>query len=180
MKKLLLALAAAAVAGTAAAGGFASVQVDSVKDDKTKAVSQAQYVRFGGDVAGLNYGLQARTQVWDKGGMVNSVEATLGKNVGPVSVFGGLGFDNGYNGAAKGTFQYGLVGAAAGMPVGPFFGFAGVKTRLNWQQKTPDQTVTFAGVNYSLTKSVGLEVSASKSTQTIKETAYGLGLRVGF
>ena len=180
MKKLLLALAAAAVAGTAAAADFASVSVDHVKDSKTKAVSQAQYVRFGTSVSGLNVGVQARTQVWDKGGMVNSLEGVVGKGVGPLSVFGGLGHDNGWNGAPKGSFQYGLVGASVAAPVGPVFGYAGIKTRLNWQANTPDQTVTFAGVDYSLTKKVSVGVSVSKSVQDIKETAFGLGLRVGF
>lgn len=180
MKKLLLALAAAAVASTAHAGGFASVDFDMVKDSKTKASSQAQYVRFGTDVAGLNVGVQARTQVWEKGGMVNSLEATAGKKLGPVNVFGGLGHDNGFNGAAGKSFQYGLVGASTGMPVGPVYAFTGVKARVNWDKTAPEQTLGFVGVSYPVTKAVSVSVSGSKSWRDIKESAVGAGVRVSF
>lgn len=180
MKKLLLAFVAATVVGGASAANFASVEVDRVKDDRTGAVSQAQYVRVGVDVGAYNLGLQSRTAVFEKGGMLNSAEGTVGRNFGPVNVFGGLGFDNGFNGAKGGSFQYGLVGAATGMPLGPVFGFAGVKTRLNWQKGTPDQTVAFGGLSYNVTKGVSVELDVSKSKQDIRETAYGLGVRVGF
>lgn len=180
MKKTLLAIATALIATGASAANFVSVDVDHVKDDKTRAVSQAQYFRAGADMAGLNLGLQVRTAVFDKGGMLNSVEATAGKQFGAVNVFGGLGHDNGFNGAAGKSFQYGLVGASTGMPLGPVYAFTGVKTRVNWDSANPKQTVGFAGVSYPLTKQVSVGVSASKSWGDIKETAYGAGVRVGF
>lgn len=184
MKKLLLALAAAAVAGSVHAGGFASVDLEQVKDSKTRATSNAQYVRFGTDVAGLDVGVQARTQVWDKGGMVNSLEATVGKGFKvlgvPVTPFVGVGHDNGFNGRDGGSFQYGLVGASTGAKVGPFYGFAGVKTRANWEKSAPEQTVGFVGLSYPLTKTVSVNAGGSKSWGDIKESAYGLGVRVGF
>lgn len=178
MKKTLLAIGLAAFAVTASAANFVSVDVDRVKDDKTNVVSHAQYVRAGVDVAGLNLGLQARTATFEKGGMVNSLEGTVGKQLGPVNVFGGLGHDNGFNGGRG--FQYGLVGASAGMPVGPVYAYTGVKSRVNWNDKNPAQTVVFAGVSHNLTKSVSVNAGLSKSFQDIKETAFGAGVRVGF
>ena len=178
MKKSLLALGLALATVTASAANFVSVDVDRVKDDKTGVVSHAQYVRAGKDVAGLNLGLQVRTATFDGGGMLNSVEGTVGKQMGPVNVFGGMGHDNGFNGGR--SFQYGLVGASTGMPLGPVYAFAGVKTRVNWNDSNPNQTVTFAGVSRNLTKSVSVNAGWSKSFQDIKETAWGLGLRVGF
>lgn len=177
MKKAIFTLGLLAAA-TAQAANFVSVDVDRVKDDKTGVVSQAQYVRAGVDAMGLNFGLQARTATFDGGGMVNSLEGTAGKAVGPLNVFAGLGHDNGFNGGR--SFQYGLLGASAGMPLGPVFGYAGVKTRVNWNDANPAQTVAFAGVSKNLTKSVSVNAGWSKSYQDIKETAWGLGLRVGF
>ena len=66
------------------------------------------------------------------------------------------------------------------MPVGPVYAFAGAKTRVNWNDTNPSQTVTFAGVSKNLTKQVSVNVGVSKSFQDIKETAWGLGVRVGF
>lgn len=180
MKKILIAAALIAASTLASAGNFVSVDVDQVTDTTTKAKSQAQYFRAGYDRGGLNYGLQVRTAVFEKGGMLNSVEGTVGKNFGPVNVFGGLGHDNGLNGAAGKDYQYGLVGASAGMPVGPFYSFAGVKTRVNFQDNTPKQTVGFAGLSYPLSKAVSLSASVSASRQDITENAVSLGLRVGF
>lgn len=178
MKKTIVALAVAMTSLAASAANFVSVDVDRVKDDRTGVVSHAQYVRAGKDAMGLNFGLQARTATFDGGGMVNSLEGTVGKQMGPVNVFGGLGHDNGFNGGR--SFQYGLVGASTGMKLGPVWGFAGVKTRLNWEDVNPKQTVAFAGVSVPVTKQVSLSVGGSKSYQDIKETAWGVGLRVGF
>lgn len=180
MKKTIIAIAIATSAFTASAANYFSVDVDRVEDSKTGAVSQAQYFRAGKDMAGLNLGLQVRTAVFDKGGMLNSVEATLGKQMGMFNVFGGVGHDNGFNGAVGKSFQYGLVGASTGMPVGPFYGFAGAKTRVNWDSANPKQTVGFAGISYPVAKQVSVSASASKSWQDIKETAFGVGVRVGF
>lgn len=178
MKKTLLALGLAVSTLSASAANFVSLDVDRVKDDKSGVVSHAQYVRAGVDAYGLNLGLQARTATFAGGGMVNSLEGTVGKQLGPVNVFGGLGHDNGWNGGR--SFQYGLVGASTGMPLGPVYGFAGLKTRVNWNDKNPAQTVTFAGVSKNVTKSVSVNAGWSKSFQDIKETAWGVGVRVGF
>lgn len=178
MKKTIVALAVAMSSLAASAANFVSLDVDRVKDDKSGVVSHAQYVRAGVDAYGLNLGLQARTAAFSGGGMVNSVEGTVGKRMGPVNVFSGLGHDNGFNGGR--SFQYGLVGASTGMPIGPVYGFAGVKTRVNWNDKNPAQTVTFAGVSKNLTKNVSVNGGWSKSFQDIKETAWGVGVRVGF
>jgi hypothetical protein len=177
MKKTILAIALATSSAFAAAANFVSVDVDSVKaaDGTT---SRAQYVRAGKDVAGLNLGLQVRTGVIDGGGMLNSVEGTVGKNFGPVNVFGGLGHDNGFNGGA--SYNYGLVGASTGMKVGPVWTYAGVKTRINWNDANPNQTVAFVGASYPLTKTVSVNAGWSKSYQDIKENAWGVGVRVGF
>lgn len=178
MKKTIVALAVALSSVAASAANFVSLDVDRVKDDKTGVVSHAQYVRAGVDAYGLNLGLQVRTATFDGGGMVNSLEGTAGKQMGPVNVFAGLGHDNGFNGGR--SFQYGLVGASTGMKLGPVYGFAGVKTRVNWEDANPAQTVTFAGVSRNLTKAVSVSAGWSKSFQDIKETAWGVGVRVGF
>lgn len=177
-KKTLLALSLAAATAAASAANFVQVDFDRVKDDANGVVSHAQYVRAGVDAMGLNLGLQVRTAAFSGGGMVNSMEGTAGKQFGRFNVFGGLGHDNGFNGGR--SFQYGLVGASTGMPLGPVYGFAGVKTRLNWEAANPNQTVAFAGVSRNLTKAVSAHAGWSKSWGDIKETAWGAGLRVGF
>jgi hypothetical protein len=181
MKKTLIATSLALFATVASAANFASVDVERVEDNKG-AVSQAQYVRVGKDMGKLSLGLQARTATFDKGGMLNSLEATVGsgfKVMGlPVDAYAGVGHDNGFNGGR--SFQYGLVGATTGAKMGPFWSFAGVKTRVNWNDKNPAQTVGFAGLSYPLRKDVSVHVGASKSWGDIKETAHGVGVRVSF
>lgn len=178
MKKTVLALSLLTASITASAANYFSVDVDRVKDDTTGVISQAQYVRAGVDAFGLNLNLQARTATFEGGGMVNSLEGTAGKSFKSLNVFAGVGHDNGWNGGR--SFQYGLIGAATGMPVGPFYGYAGVKTRVNWDNANPAQTVAFAGLSKNLTKSVSVNVGVSKSYQDIKETAWGIGTRIGF
>jgi hypothetical protein len=180
MKKILISTVITLAAGLANAANFVSVDVDTVKDTTTNAKSTAQYFRAGTDVAGLNVGLQVRTAVFDNGGMLNSVEGTVGRNFGAVNVFGGIGHDNGFNGARGGDYQYGLVGASVGVPIGPFYGYAGVKTRVNWQDNTPKQTVGFAGVSYPLNKKFSINAGVSASRQDITENAWSIGLRAGF
>lgn len=180
MKKTIVSLAIATASFAASAANFVSLDVDRVKDDVTGAVSQAQYLRAGKDMLGLNLGLQVRTAVFDKGGMLNSLEATAGKQFGMFNVFGGLGHDNGFNGGVGKSFQYGLVGASTGMKLGPVYAFGGAKTRVNWNDANPKQTVGFAGVSYPLTKQASLGLSAGKSWGDIKETSYGVGVRLGF
>lgn len=180
MKKLAIASVLAMVFGTASAADFVSLEVDAVRDAVTKSHSNAQYLRAGKDVGGVELGLAARTQVWKQGGMANSVEGTLGKQVSILNVFGGLGYDNGMNGAKNGSFEYGLVGATTGMKLGPTYTFVGAKTRLNWDSANPKQTVAFGGVNLPLNKTYSVELDLSKSYQTIKENAVGVSLRVAF
>jgi len=179
MKKLAIALLIAAGMGSAQAANFFDFEVQTVKDSKTKAESTAQYLRVGKDMAGLHFGLQARTQAFDGGGMVNSLEATAGKDlVKGLHSFAGVGYDNGFNGS--GSFQYGLIGASTGAKVGPFFGYAGVKTRVNWNDANPKQTVAFAGLSYPLNKHASVSAGYSKSYQDIKEDAWGAGIRFSF
>lgn len=183
MKKTLLAIATALLATGASAANFVSLDVDRVEDHKG-AVSTAQYFRAGKDMGKLNLGLQVRTATFEKGGMLNSVEGTVGRDFKlgghGFNGFVGLGHDNGFNGAAGKSFQYGLVGVSTGMPLGKAYAFGGAKTRLNWDSANPKQTVGFAGVSYPVAKQVSMGVSASRSWGDIKETAYGVGLRVGF
>jgi hypothetical protein len=180
MKKLAIAAAIAAASSLAQAANFVSVDMDRVTDTKTKVQSTAQYVRAGYDAGGLNYGLQVRTATFENSGMLNSVEGTVGKGFGPLTPFAGVGHDNGFNGAAGKDYQYGLVGVSTGRPIGPVYGFAGVKTRVNFQSNTPNQSVAWAGVSYPLTKAISASLSVSASREDIKENAVGFGLRVGF
>jgi hypothetical protein len=110
--------------------------------------------------------------------MVHSVELTAGKQLGPISPFVGVGHDLGFNGSK--SFQYGLVGVSAGVPLGKLYAYGGAKTRVNWDDHNPKQTVTFVGVSMPLTKTLSANVGASKSTQDIKETAFGAGIRITF
>jgi hypothetical protein len=178
MKKTIATLSIALAAIGAQAGNFVSLDVEHVMSDSGGAPGQAQYLRAGKDVSGLNLGLQVRTSALDGGGLSNSIEGTVGKNFGPINMFGGLAHDNGLNGS--GSYQYGVVGASISAPVGPFTSYAGVKTRVNWEDSNPSQTAVFAGLSYPLTKSVSVNVNASKSYRDIQETAYGVGIRVGF
>jgi hypothetical protein len=180
MKKIVLVAALLSAFGIANAANFVSIDVDRVTDTKTKVQSTSQYVRAGYDFGGLNYGLQARTSVYENNGMFNSVEGTVGKSFGPFTPYVGVGHDNGFNGARGKDYQYGLVGVTAGVPVGPVYAFTGVKTRVNFQDNTPSQTLGFVGVSYPLTKAVSVSASVTASRQDIKENAFGVGVRVGF
>lgn len=178
MKKTILAISALTAAAAVSAADFVSVDVERVTDDSTGVVSRAQYVRVGKDAAGLNLGLQVRTAVFDGGGMSNSLEGTVGKQFGAINLYGGLGHDNGLNGGR--SFQYSLVGATAGMQLGPTQAYAGIKTRLNWESANPKQTIASVGVNVPLTTDVSLNLGVNRSYQDIKETSWGAGLRVEF
>lgn len=180
MKKSLLALALSLGFVTTAQAGWISYDLDHVKADaKDGKDSQAHYIRAGGQMAGFNTMMQARTASFDGGGMVHSVELTAGKQLGPVSPFVGVGHDLGFNGAK--SFQYGLIGASTGWLVAnKIYTYGGIKTRVNWDDANPKQTVTFVGVSLPITKQLSANVGASKSTQDIKETAVGAGIRVSF
>ena len=116
--------------------------------------------------------------------MLNSLEATIANNkigFAGVTPFVGVGHDNGFNGADKGQFTYGLVGATTGLKVGPGFALLGVKTRVGSDEAVrTKQTVAFGTYSIPVANKVSLNLNASKSYQTIKEDAVGLGLTFSF
>ena len=181
MKKIF-AILALALTGTAFAADYVSVDVDSVRGLKGGSDSTAQYVRAGKGFGDYQLGLQSRTATVDGGGMLNSLEATVAnRKIGfaGVTPFVGVGHDNGFNGGT--AYNYGLVGATYGRPVGPGFLLVGAKTRVGSTEDTrTKQTVTFATYSVPVAKNVSLNFNASRSAQTIKEEAYGLGLTFGF
>ena len=183
MKKILAILALASF-GSAFAADFVSVDVDSVRGLKGGSDSTAQYVRAGKGFGDYQLGLQSRTATVDGGGMLNSLEATVANNkvsVAGVTPFVGVGHDNGFNGARGATYTYGLVGATTGIKVGPGFALLGVKTRVGSDEATrTKQTVAFATYSIPVASKVSLNLNASKSYQTIKEDALGLGLSFSF
>jgi hypothetical protein len=183
MKKIFAILALAVTAFAAQAADYASVDVETVRAGGTHEKSQAQYVRFGKEIAGIQTGVQSRTSRSNDGTtLYSSVEVTAGKNLSVaglgVTPFVGAGHDNGKNGS--GPYNYGLVGATAGLPVGPGYALTGVKTRVRSESTDPRQTVAFATYSLPVSKSLSLNLNASRSYQDIKETAWGLGVRVGF
>lgn len=180
MKKLAIA-ALASLAFAATAADYASVDVDHVKSNSGAASSQAQYVRLGKEVAGLQLGVQSRTSVSENGGMYNSLETTVGKSVAGFTPFVGMGFDNGLNGGKGSDFRYTLAGVTTGTGVGPGYLLGGLKTRLTSSEPNmTHQTVAFGTYSIPVTKGVALNLNASKSYQDIKENAYGVGVGFSF
>lgn len=183
MKKIF-AILALALTGTAFAADFVSVDVDSVRGRQGASDSVAQYVRAGKGFGDYQLGLQSRTARFDGGGMVNSLEATVANNkinVMGITPFVGVGYDNGFNAASGTHYNYGLVGATYGVKVGPGFALVGVKTRVGSNEDTrTKQTVSFATYSVPVVKNVSLNFNASRSSQDIKENAYGLGLAFNF
>lgn len=178
MKKYVIAFVATLGAAVFAAD-FVNVDVDHVKDRVSGQVSNAQYVRAGKEIGGIQYGLQSRTARYNDGsGMYNSLELTGGKNIGGFTPYVGWGFDNGKNGV--GRYDYGLVGAQYGAKAGPGFALAGVKTRVNVKDDAPQQTVWYAGYSVPVAKDTSVGVNVSRSQQDIKEKAIGLGVTVRF
>ena len=180
MKKLAIAtLATLALAATAA--DYASVDVDHVKSNSGGASSQAQYVRLGKEVAGLQLGVQSRTSVGENGGLYNSLETTVGKSVAGFTPFVGMGFDNGLNGAKGSDYTYTLAGVTTGTGIGPGYLLGGLKTRLTSSEPTmTHQTVAFGTYSIPVIKGVALNLNVSKSYQDIKENAYGVGVGFSF
>lgn len=180
MKKITIA-SLAFVALSASAADFVSVDVDQVTDRVSKQKSVAQYVRAGKEIGGLQFGLQSRTARYaDNSGMFNSLELTAGKAVGALTPFVGVGYDNGKNGGVDKQYQYGVVGVTAGTKVGPGFLLGGVKTRVNFKDTNPKQTVEFVSYSIPVASKVSLNVGASLSQQTIKEKAVSAGITVAF
>lgn len=179
MKKTLTAILLS-ISFSASAASYVSVDAESVKGLKGGASSTAQYFRAGTELAGLQWDLQNRTARFERGaGLINSTELTTGKKLGLVTPFAGAGYDAGFNG--KGQFSYGLIGAKAGLQVGPGYALAGLKTRVGSTESTPTkQTVVFSTYSIPVTKTVSFNLNASKSFQTIKENAFGVGLGFSF
>lgn len=184
MKKVI-AIMALSLSSTAFASGYVSLDVDKVNGLKGSKDSIAQYVRAGKSFGDTQIGLQSRTARFENGGLANSLELALSNNkvtVAGIKPFVGVGYDNGLNGANKGSFQYGLLGATAGAKVGPGFALVGAKTRVGSTEDGPNTKQTLAFTTYSIpvAKNLAVNLNASRSYQTIKETAYGLGLSVSF
>lgn len=183
MKKII-AILALAITGTAFAADYASLDVDAVKGVNGAKDSTAQYLRAGKGFGSTQVGLQARTATIDGGGMLNSLEATIANNkvnVAGLTPFVGVGHDNGFNGAKGAAYTYGLVGATTGMKVGPGFALIGAKTRVGSDEAVrTKQTVAFATYSIPVAKGIAVNLNASKSYQTIKEDAYGVGIGFSF
>ena len=175
MKKIL-AILALTLGSSAFAANYVSVDVDKVSAGKGGTNSVAQYVRAGTEVSGIQLGIQSRTARLDGGGVLSSLELTGGKAFGMVTPFVGVGHDNGTT-----PYNYGLVGATAGMPIGPGFALGGVKTRVGTTEVTrTKQTVGFATYSIPVAKNISVNLNVSKSIQDIKENAIGLGLGFSF
>ena len=181
MKKIAIATLMALTAVVSIAADYVSYDVDRVKDTTNKSISNAEYIRAGKEVAGLQLGLQGRTGIYQNGaGTFSSVETTVGKNIGAFTPYIGYGYDNGVSGKPASKYDYGLVGVTTGKAIGPGFALVGVKTRVNWEDKNPKQTVAWATYSIPVTKGVAINLNASKSYQTITENAYGLGIGFSF
>ena len=182
MKKIF-AILAVAISTAASAGSYLSVDVDNVLGRAGSGDSTAQYIRAGKEIGGIQYGLQGRTATMkDNSGMLSSVEVTAAKNsinLGGITPFVGVGHDNGFNGGTP--YNYGLVGATYGRPVGPGFLLLGAKTRVGTTAATETkQSVAFTTYSIPVAKGVSLNLNASRSYQDIKEDAFGLGLGFSF
>ena len=182
MKKILAILALAATT-SAFAVDYVSVDVDNVLGRDGAGDSTAQYIRAGKEIGGIQFGLQGRTATMkDNSGMLSSVEVTAAKNsinVAGITPFVGVGHYNGFNGGTP--YNYGLVGATYGRPVGPGFLLLGAKTRVGTTAATETkQSVAFTTYSIPVAKGVALNLNASRSYQDIKENAYGLGLGFSF
>ena len=178
MKKIAIA-SLIAIAGAVQAGGFVSYGVDQVTNRASNQQSIAQYVRAGTSLGGFNLGLQNRNaRTNDNQSMFNSLELTAGKTVFGINPFVGVGFDNG--GAGAKPYEYGLVGANAGVKVGPGYAMAGAKTRVNWDSANPKQSVVFVSYDMPVISKVSVGVGVSQSYQDIQDRAVGLTVSVGF
>jgi hypothetical protein len=183
MKKIF-AILALAISGTAFAADYVSVDVENVTARNAGGTnSVAQYVRAGKAFGDYQVGLQSRTARFDDGLIVNSLETTVANTkigVAGITPFVGVGHDNGFNRGQ--SFNYGLVGATYGRPVGPGFLLLGAKTRVGSTEDAArtKQTVGFATYSVPVAKNVAVNLNASRSGQDIKEKAFGVGLAFNF
>jgi len=182
MKKIL-AIAALALSSTAFAADYVSVDVENVQGRKGAHDSTAQYVRAGKAFGDYQVGLQSRTGRRDDGLVLNSLETTVANTkigVAGITPFVGVGHDNGFDRGQ--SYNYGLVGATYGRPVGPGFLLLGAKTRVGSTEDAArtKQTVGFATYSVPVAKNVAVNLNASRSGQDIKEKAFGVGLGFSF
>lgn len=177
MKKII-ASSLIILATAASAANFVSVDYDNVIGRQGATNSGATTVRAGKEIGGLQLGLQSRTARFSGGGLSNSLEATVGREFNGFMPFVGAGHDFGYNGGP--TQNYGLAGLQYGVPVGPGFALAGIKTRIRTNDSDTKQTVTYATYSIPVVKNVAVNLNASYSAQDIKEKALGVGLSFGF
>lgn len=182
MKKIF-AILALAISSSAFAVDYVSVAVDNVQGRQGASDSTAQYIRAGKGFGDYQVNLQGRTAKFTDGSLKSSVELTTANN--KVSAFGitpfvGVGHDNGS--ATAQSYNYGLVGATYGLPVGPGFALVGVKTRVGSTQDgaRTKQTLSFASYSVPVAKNVAVSLNASRSTQDIKEKAFGVGVNFSF
>ena len=181
MKKFAIAILSALSFGAFAAD-YISVDVDSVSGRKGAQDSTAQYLRAGKDLGDYSVGFQSRTAKFADNSVKNSMEVYgSNKNISVLGIkpFVGIGHDNGS--ATAQSYNYGLVGATYGRPVGPGFLLLGAKTRVGTTAATETkQSVAFTTYSIPVAKGVALNLNASRSYQDIKENAYGLGLGFSF
>ena len=182
MKKFAIAFLSA-LSFSAFAADYISVAVDNVQGRQGASDSTAQYIRAGKGFGDYQVNLQGRTAKFTDGSLKSSVELTTSnKNVSAFGItpFVGVGHDNGS--ASSQSYNYGLVGAAYGVKVGPGFAVTGVKTRVGSTQDgaRTKQTVGFVSYSLPVAKNVDLSLNASRSGETIKERALGVGLSFGF
>ena len=185
MKKFAIALLVALSFGAMAAD-YVSVAVDHVIDRTNSSRSTVEYIRAGKEIDGLQYGLQSRNARYNDGsGLYSSLEGYVGKNYSVAGVtlspFVGAGRDLSKNGATE-PYTYGLLGVNAGKQVGPGFLLAGVKTRAGSTEPgaRTKQTVEFVEYQFPVAKQLSLTAGVSRSDQTIRERALGVGVSVGF
>lgn len=182
MKKIL-AILALGLASSAFAANFVQVEQENVSGRQGATGSDVTYLRAGKDVGSYTLGLQHRSARFDGGGIASSLETTLSnKNVSAFGItpFVGVGRDFGGD-ASKPAYTYGLVGATAGMKVGPGFALAGVKTRVGSTEATnTKQTVAFASYSVPVAKDIAVNVGVSRSGQDIKEKGVSVGVSFGF
>lgn len=182
MKKFAIAMLTALSFGAFAAD-FVSVDVDNVQGRKGAHDSTAQYVRAGKAFGDYQVNLQSRSARRDDGLVLNSLETTVANSklgVAGITPFVGVGHDNGFDRGQ--SYNYGLVGATYGRPVGPGFMLLGVKTRVGSTEDASrtKQTVGFATYSIPVAKNVAFNLNASRSGQDIKEKAFGAGISIGF
>lgn len=189
MNKTVIALAIAAAAGSAQAQNSVSFGMDRVKNEASGLTTNNQTLRANFGVAGFDLGVNARSvlrssvditpaNIGSLAALTDRIETTLGRKVGPLNVYGGVGHESAL--AGGNSWQYGVVGARTSFNLGAVSAYAGGQTRVNWENSAPEQATAFAGVAYSLTKNVGLTAGVTKSYRDLKETSYGAALQVKF